>query len=357
MIPFEFASPKTMLDATNAVDHESTMALAGGTTLLDLMKLNVLQPKKVVSIAPLLGNSVRMEDGTLTIEAGCTMAQLADHELVRDSFPVLRQSLITAASPQIRNMATIGGNLLQRTRSTYFRHPDMPPPEESFDDSQDEKFWHRVDLSSAAVLGNNGRLVGTYPGDFANAVVAFDATVHLEGPDHQRTVQAREFYRKPQQQEIQYNVDLKPGELITAVSFSVTPALKNSLYFKVRERSSYAFALASVAAGLEIDGQGSSAVVKRANIAIGGLGSIPWFSNAAVKAIEGKPATDENFEKAAEAALAEATPPPGSEYRIRLAKRCLIRSLRRLRDAGPYSDAEIWAMQHGRPSQETQPRP
>ncbi len=348
MIPFEFASPKRLQDATSAIDHKSSMALAGGTTLLDLMKLNVLTPDTVVSVASVLGNSVRLEDDTLTIEAGCTMAQLADHERVRESFPAIRQSLITAASPQIRNMATIGGNLLQRTRSTYFRHPDMPPPDESFDDSNHEKFWHRVDLSSAAVLGNSGRVVGTYPGDFANTVVAFDATLHLEGPDHQRTIHAREFYQIPQRQELQYSVDLKPGELITAISFPVTPALKNSLYFKVRERSSYAFALASVAAGLELEGQGSTATIRQAKIAFGGLGSIPWFSQAAVQALEGKPATDDNFEKAAEAALAEATPPPGNEYRVRLARRCLVRSLRRLRDVGPYSDTEIWAMQHGR---------
>ncbi|MCG6156489.1 FAD binding domain-containing protein [Rubinisphaera margarita] len=348
MIPFEFASPKTLSEASREVDHKSNMALAGGTTLLDLMKLNVLTPNRVVSIAPVLGKEVRLERDTLTIEAGCTMAKLADHEAIRDAFPVIRQSLITAASPQIRNMATIGGNLLQRTRSTYFRHPDMAPPEQSFEAETEEKFWHRVDLSSAAVLGNNGRVVGTYPGDFANTVVAFDGTVHLQGPDNTRTVKARDFYRKPSEKEIQYSVDLKPGELIAAISLPVTPALKQSLYFKVRERSSYAFALASVAAGLELEGEGASATIRHAHVAFGGLGSIPWYSSAAVLALEGEPATDENFEKAAQTALAEAAPPPGNEYRVRLAERSLVRSLRRLRDVGPYTDAEIWAMQHGR---------
>ncbi len=278
----------------------------------------------------------------LVIGAGCTMAKLADDPLVKNRFPVIRQSLILAASPQIRNMATIGGNLMQRTRSPYFRHPDMPLPQVSVS-AKSESFGGDVDTSQMAVLGNGGRLVSMYPGDFGVAVVALNGELELTSQDGSRMVKARQFYQVPDES-FQYTTAIRAGELITSVTIPITPAVKNSIYFKVRERSSYAFALASMAIGLQID----DGKISAANVGIGGLGSIPWHSAEAEQSLIGKPPTDDVFLAAAEAALAGANPPMGLQYKVTLAKRSMIRALQILRDQGPLDDEQLWSTQHGR---------
>ncbi len=346
MIPFEFVSASSLDQAISSVDHGSSMALAGGTTMLDLMKLNVLTPNRLVHVKDLLDPSVRLDGETLVIGAGCTMADLADNANVVDKLPALRQSLILAASPQIRNMATIGGNLLQRTRSTYFRHRDMPDDAVVLSDGEDP-FGTGVDTSCLAVLGNGGRLVGTYPGDLAVALVAFDAAITLQSAVGTRSVAVREFYQLPDDAS-QYTTVMQPHELITSIELPITATLRNSFYLKVRERSSYAFALASAVVGLDLDGQGASAKITAANVGLGGLGSTPWHSPDAEKALIGQPATDATFESAADAALAEANPPVGLEFKVPLAKRVIVRALKTLRDQGPLSDQQLWAMQHGR---------
>ncbi|TWT93127.1 FAD binding domain-containing protein [Neorhodopirellula pilleata] len=338
MIPFKYHQPSSLDDAQSALTQERCMPIAGGTTMIDLMKLNVLKPTKVVHVRSVLDESVETKNGFLVIGGGCTMAGLADHEAVRDRFPVIRQSLILAASPQIRNMATIGGNLLQRTRSPYYRHTDMPLPEEPA-----SRFGEGVETTLLAVLGNGGRLVGMYPGDFAVTVTAFDGQLELSGPDGVRTVAARDFYQVPGES-FQYTTLLQPGELITRVKLPISEPLRNSYYLKVRERSSYAFALASAAVGLQINND----QIEAAHVGIGGLGSIPWHSPEAEAALIGKPPTDATFEAAADAALQTANPPLGLEYKVPLAKRTLIRAWKTLRDQGPLSDEQLWAMQHGR---------
>jgi xanthine dehydrogenase YagS FAD-binding subunit len=346
MIPFQYSLAGNLEGASRLIDHQESMALAGGTTLIDLMKLNVLTPKQVVYLKPHLDVQVREEDGQLIIGAGCTMARLAESPLVRDRFPAVRQSLITAASPQIRNMATIGGNLLQRTRSPYFRHPDMPS-DGVVAGAKESPFGSGAECSTLAILGNGGKLVGTYPGDFAIALLAFDGKVHLQGTKGQRVVPARDFYQLPSATP-EYSTKLEANELITAVSIPLGPATHQSIYLKIRERSSYAFALASAALGLELDGAGTTARIRRACKGIGGLGSIPWNSPEAVKVLEGNLASDEIFIACAEAALADAKPPEGVEYKVTLAKRTIVRALRILRDQGPLTDSQLWAMQHGR---------
>ncbi len=346
MIPFELV-PVTSLDqALSNIDHASSMALAGGTTMLDLMKLNVLTPNRLVHVTKQMDSMVRLVGDALSIGAGCTMADLADNTNVVEKLPALRQSLILAASPQIRNMATIGGNLLQRTRSTYYRHRDMPDDAVVAGDGE-KKFGAGVDTSCLAVLGNGGKLVGTYPGDLAVTLIAFDAQVSLQSDTGTRSVALRDFYQEPDGQS-QYTTVLQPHELITSVNLAITAALRNSLYLKIRERSSYAFALASTAIGLELSGRGSSAKIVAANVGLGGLGSIPWHSVEAEQALVGQFATDATFQAAAEVALAAANPPVGLEFKVPLAKRIVVRALKTLRDQGPLTDQQLWAMQHGR---------
>lgn len=354
MLPFEYLSPETLRDAQVTVDHAKTMALAGGTTLIDLMKLNVLRPVRLVFVKPILDREVRMEETNLVIGAGCSMADLADSEPICDAFPAVRQSLILAASPQIRNMATIGGNLLQRTRSTYFRHPGMPANAE-FEETNLAQ-GTRADATYLAVLGNDGRLVGTYPGDFGVALIAFDGQIEISGTESARIIPARQFFQLPQGQETQYTMPLQRGELITKIIVPLSDAsgansvTRRSIYLKIRERSSYAFALASAAIGLELDGGGPTAAqtVRSVRIGLGGLGSIPWHCAAAEEELLGKQASDANFRRAAEAALADALPPLGTEYKVTLAKRVLVRALQILRDQGALSDQQLWTMQHGR---------
>ncbi len=360
MIPFEFVPVSSIDHALSIIDHTSSVALAGGTTMLDLMKLHVLTPTRLVHVTKHMESTVRLEDDALRIGAGCTMADLADDTQVVEKLPAIRQSLILAASPQIRNMATIGGNLMQRTRSTYFRHRDMPSDAAVASDSVavasdgQESFGQGVDTSCLAVLGNDGKLVGTYPGDFAVALVAFDAQLTLQSNTGTRSVPLRDFYQLPRSQsqlldsQSQYTTVLQPHELIASVSLPITAALRNSLYLKVRERSSYAFALASAAIGLELNGQGASATIVAANVGLGGLGPIPWHSVEAEQALIGRVASDATFQAAADAALAAANPPAGLEFKIPLAKRIIVRALQMLRDQGPLNDQQLWALQHGR---------
>jgi len=353
MLPFEFESPDS-LDAAKAIDHRQVMALGGGTTVLDLMKLNVLQPERLVHVKPLLDDNVEISKQNLVIGAGCTMAKLADSKPVQENFPAIRQSLILAASPQIRNMATIGGNLLQRTRSTYFRHPDIPY--DALDGEKEPLSALGVDATYLAALGNDGRLVGTYPGDFAVALVAFDGSIALSGRDGQRILKARDFYQAPKGNHSQYSTQLGEGELISQIVIPLGngdqsgEVARRSIYFKIRERSSYAFALASVAAGISLDedGPGAEQTIREARIGIGGLASIPWHSREAEQALIGKKASDETFQAAADAALASARPPVGTEYKVNLAKRAIVRSLQILRDEGPLDDQRLWTLQHGR---------
>ena len=350
MVPFRFTAAQSAdvvpkrVGRASGDDRSSVAYLAGGTTVVDLMKLNVLTPASLVSVEPILSDEVTFADGTLSVGAGCTMADLADHRAVRERFPALRHSLLLAASPQIRNMATVGGNLLQRTRCPYFRHTDMRCNKRE-PGTGCGALEPRADRHLLAVLGVSDHCIANYPGDMAVAMAALDAVVHLTGADGDRTVPLRDFHKLPGDTPHVETV-LKPGELITRVSIPASPVARNSWYLKVRERSSYAFALAGAAVGLELDG----VAVGDCRIALGGMATKPWASEAAEDALRGKLATDDMFEVAANAALADADPPAGLEWKVTLAKRTVVRALKHLRDHGVPGDAELWAMQHGRPA-------
>ncbi|QDT17433.1 FAD binding domain-containing protein [Alienimonas californiensis] len=338
MVPFTFSSAADPAAAA----RPSAAYLAGGTTMADLMKLNVLTPEEVTFVRPALSAEVTKTDDGLRVGAGCTMAALADHPLVRSNLPAVRHALILAASPQIRNMATVGGNLLQRTRCPYFRHTEYRCNKRepgSGCDAQEEG----ADRSLMAVLGVSDRCIANYPGDFAVAFAALGGSVKTERPDGGRTIAATDLHRLPGDTP-EIETVLRPGELITHLTLPFSPAAANGWYCKIRERSSYAFALASAAVGLELDGDR----VKSCHIALGGVGVKPWRSPEAEATLTGKAATDEQFAAAAEAALADADPPKGTEYKVTLAKRTLAYALRRLRDDGPPDDATLFALQHGR---------
>ena len=340
MIPFQFETATSPADAAGRLAADGAIAIAGGTTVVDLMKLNVMTAERVVSVKPVLSSEVRVQRDAVEIGAGCTMSQCAETPGLAEAFPALRQSLLLAATPQIRNMATMAGNLLQRTRSPYFRHTDLPVEgPNAADDGLDAE----ADPSLLAVLGNDGRLVGTYPGDFGVVFAAFGGEVITTGSGGERTIAAGDLYREPAGIEHQYSTTLG-DDVITSLRLPINPRTNRSLYFKVRERSSYAFALASAAVGLELDGQ----TIRSASIGLGGLGSVPWRSDEAVDVLTGAAATDDRFEKAADAALAAARPPAGAEFKVVVAKRTLVRALRQLRDEFPIGDERMWAQQHGR---------
>jgi xanthine dehydrogenase YagS FAD-binding subunit len=343
MKPFQFLNPGSLDKALETSDDQDSMWLSGGTTLVDLMKLNILTPTQLVFVKPLLSTTIQEQDGELFIGAGCTMAEVASHQVVAEKAPVIKQSLLLAASPQIRNMATIGGNLLQRTRSPYFRHIEFEDRPRQVNDRGSQE----AEDSSMAILGHNGSLVGTYPGDFGVALTALGGKLHLKSRDAERVVEARQFYLPPAKSH-NYRTILRSGEIIAGLSIPVSAASMRSMYLKVRERSSYAFALASAAIGLALEGTGTSAKIIDARVGLGGIATIPWASPEAEAALRGQSASDAVFETAATAALAAAQPPTGVEFKVTLAKRVLVRALQTLRDHGVPDDRAMWAFQHGR---------
>lgn len=349
MKPFQFVQPRSIDEALRSSAGGDATWLAGGTTLVDLMKLNVLTPSTVVSIKPLLDVKIEEHSDRIYVGAGCTMAQVADDDLIKRYAPVVRHSLILAASPQIRNMATVAGNLLQRTRFPYFRHIDFPEVAsgQTIEGDLASAKAQGIDCSMMAVLGHNGRLAGTYPGDLGVAFVALNGTVHVRGAGGERTMAARQFFAPPQDA-AEYKTALQAGELIVGLSLPKSPVAKHSLYLKIRERSSYAFALTSAAVGLQLDGQGASAKVVDVCLGLGGVATIPWSSPDTEKIMRGRPATDALFVEAAEAAFSRAVAPEGMQWKVTLAKRVLVRGLQMLRDQGVPSDRDIWSFQHGR---------
>ena len=344
MTPFTLAPPADTAAAAAArvaADPDAAF-LAGGTTMADLMKLNVLLPGRLEYVRPALSAEIEETDAELRVGAACTMAALADHPAVRSRFPAVRHTLILAASPQIRHMATVAGNLLQRSRCPYYRHPEWDRHEPAPDPTADG-----ADRSMAAVLGVTAPYTPKYPGDMAAAMAAFGARVETAHPDGGRAIAVVDLH-DPDSPAPHANTVLRQGELITHLVIPKSAAAANSWYHKVRERSSYAFALASAAVGLELDGTGPSATVTDAKIGLGGVASRPWRAREAEDALIGKPATDANVAAAAKAAFASAKPPAGQEWKVTLGERTLAHALRRLRDRGVPDDRALFAMQHGR---------
>jgi xanthine dehydrogenase YagS FAD-binding subunit len=294
--------------------------LAGGTNLVDLMKLGVMEPEVLVDVRRLTSGEIEdLPDGGLRIGAAVTNSELAADRRVRSRYPVLSQALLAGASGQLRNLATTGGNLLQRTRCVYFYDTTTPCNKREPGTGCSALDGCNKDH---AILGASRHCVATHPSDMAVAMTALDAVVVVRGPGGERRIPAAELHRLPGD-EPQRDTTLEHAELITAVELPPLGFSSNSRYRKVRERASYAFALVSVAAALQVrDG-----AVHDVRIALGGVAHKPWRARKAEDALRGRPAAEESFRAAAEAELAAAEPLRENSYKVPLAGNVITRTL------------------------------
>src|SRR5712671_2948637 len=295
--------------------------IGGGTTLIDLMKLNVEQPQTLIDINRLpLDKIEALPDGGLTIGAVARNSDLAFHPLVRKNYAVLSEAILSGASAQLRNMATTAGNLLQRTRCVYFRDTAMPCNKREPGSGCGAITGSNRTL---AILGTSDHCIATNPSDMCVAMAALEATIHVEGARGARTIAFGDFHVLPGSTPHRATV-LEPGDLITHVTLPPPTKGSRHVYLKLRDRASYEFALASAAVVLTI----ASGNVTRARIALGGVGTKPWRSYEAEAVLAGGPANDANFRKAAEAALRGAKPQSENGFKIELDRRCLTHALR-----------------------------
>lgn len=301
--------------------------IAGGTTLVDLMKLSVETPKTLVDINLLpLDKIEKLPDGGLRIGAMVRNSDLAWNVDVQKSYAVLSEALLSGASPQLRNMATTGGNLLQRTRCAYFREPGAGTPG-GYGCNKRTPGTGCAALEgfnrSHAVLGTSEHCIATHPSDMCVAMAALEAVVHVEGPKGKRTIAFADFHKLPGDTP-HIESALEPGDLITYVDLPKPIEGAKSTYLKLRDRASYEFALASAAVVARVEG----GHIRYIRVAMGGVGTKPWRSHEAEAALMGKPANATTFKAAAEAALAKARPQKDNAFKVELARRCLVRSLK-----------------------------
>jgi xanthine dehydrogenase YagS FAD-binding subunit len=324
MIDFEYHRATSLDDAVSAGAGTSTKFIAGGTTLVDLMKLDVERPTRVVDINalsrdPRLSGVSELPNGDLRLGALARMSDVAWDRRVSDRYPVVSQSLLLAASGQVRNMATIGGNIMQRTRCWYFRDTAMPcNKREPGSGCSALNGLNRIH----AVLGTSGKCIATHPSDLAVALVAMDAKVIARSSAGERAIPITDFHLLPGEHPEREHA-LRSGELITAIDLPALLFAKRSLYLKVRDRASFAFALASAAVALDVRG----GVIRAARVALGGIGTKPWRSAEAERVLVGRSANASTFRAAAEAALAGAKPSADNAFKVPLAKRTLERAL------------------------------
>ena len=322
MESFRYEQSKTVQSALAAGATQSGKKfVAGGTTLIDLMKLEVEKPPLLVDINRLpLAQVERTGDGGVKIGAMVRNSDLANHELIKQQYLVLSQALLSGASPQLRNMATTGGNLLQRTRCYYFRDIAYSACNKRNPGSGCAAMdgFNRIH----AILGTSEHCIATHPSDMAVAMMALEAVVHTEGSGGAREIPLHQFYKLPGSTPQIENV-LEPNELITFVTLPALAEGTRSQYLKLRDRASYEFALSSAAVVVTLEGDR----IQRARVALGGVGTVPWRSREAEEALEGKPAKDDTFRNAAKAALAAARPLHDNAFKVNLAQLCLRRAL------------------------------
>ena len=316
MRPFAYTKARTVADAGQIVAEDDALAIAGGTNLIDLMKLQVETPGKLADINRIgFADIEDMEDGGLLLGALATNTATAVHPRVRADYPVLSRAILSGATQQLRNKATHGGNLCQRTRCFYFTNIDQP-----CNKREPGSGCGAIDgiAKLHAVLGTSEQCIATYPGDMAVALSALDATVHIAtGNGSQRTVPVRDFHCLPGDTPWRDNV-LEDGEIIMGISLP-RPVGGTQIYRKVRERSSYAFALVSIAAIVEMrDG-----LFTRADLAFGGIAHKPWHDPRIAEALIGQPPTSELFDRAADILLEDARGFGENDFKIPLARRTL----------------------------------
>ena len=322
MNAFDYRRAGSVAEAVRLGQAPGTAYIGGGTNLLDLMKGGVAAPQRLVDVTRLpLADVAERPDGGLSIGALTRNSDVANHPLVRGRYPLLAQALLAGASAQLRNMATVGGNLLQRTRCHYFY------------DTAFERCNKRVPGSGCAardgihrihaVLGASDACIATHPSDMCVALAALRAVVRVRGPGGERSIPMAEFHRLPGDTP-QIDTTLTHGELVTAVDLPRSAFAGHAHYLKVRDRASYAFALVSVAAGLDL----ADGVVRDAGLALGGVAHKPWRVVEAERALVGRPLDDAAMQAAADLLLRGARPHPQNAFKVELARRSIVRALR-----------------------------
>ena len=330
MGPFEYVRADDVAAAVALVSADAGADyLAGGTTQLDLMlKDGVIAPERLVDITRLTLRGVTARDEALLVGALTTMEELAADQTVAVQIPFVREALLAGASPQLRNMATIGGNLLQRTRCRYFRDREVTVCNKRAPGSGCAAL--RGPARMHAILGASDHCIAVHPSDLCVPLVALDAVVDIEGAGGSRSVPLTQFHVLPGDRPDIENV-LEHGELLTRVRIPLLPAGTRSGYLKVRDRASYEFALTSAAAALLIE----DGTIVQARLALGGVGTVPWRAREAEEILNGAPANDQIFHAAAEAALRDPFTVSGTAFKVELAQRTIIRILHTVSGARP----------------------
>ena len=311
-------NPEEAISVINNID--TAKFLGGGTNLLDLMKEGVEQPDHLVDVTRLeLAKITELPDGGVRIGAMARNSDTANHPLIRQRYPVLSQAFLAGASPQLRNMATVGGNLMQRTRCYYFTDTTMPcNKREPGSGCAAIEGFNRIH----AILGASEECIATHPSDMCVALAALDAVVRVQGSNGEREIALVDFHTLPGDTP-QIETELQPGELITAVDLPAADWANKSYYLKVRDRNSYAFALVSVAAALNIQNN----TIQDARVAMGGVAHKPWRAFEAEEMLVGKPVNEDTFRQAAEIALAGAKTYEHNAFKVELGKRAIVRAL------------------------------
>lgn len=322
MQSFAYERAATLAQAIGAAAEPGTAVIAGGTELLNWMKDGIAAPRRLVDLNGLPGlDGVTADDRDLRIGALARMSDLAEHPAIRRDWPAVSQALLQSASAQIRTMASIGGNLMQRTRCPYFRAEAELPCNRRRPGSGCAAL--AGEDRSAAIFGWTEQCIATHASDVAVALAALDAVVHVDGPGGPRAIPVTEFHRLPDYAPVPETA-LEPGELVTAIEVPASAAARRSHYLKLRERASYEFALVSAAVGLDLDGD----VIREARIALGGVAAKPWRLRDAEEALRGMASADEPaLRRALDAGFAEARPRRGNGFKVELAKRAVIRAL------------------------------
>lgn len=319
MNPFHYSKPDSVQDAVHLAGPASRF-IAGGTNLLDLMKENLTRPEHLIDITGLPLNDVtETAQGGVVIGALVSNADLAWHPLIEQRYPMLSQAILAGASPQLRNMASTGGNLLQRTRCYYFYDASVPcNKREPGSGCPAREGLNRIH----AILGASAQCVATHPSDMCVALAALEAVVHVHGRGGARTIAFADFHRLPGDTPERDN-QLADDELITAIELPAAGFAEHSHYLKIRDRASYAFALVSVAAALDITGS----IIRQARLVLGGVAHKPWRDESVEKWLVGKSVSDETFTAAADAMLQHAQPLEHNAFKVQLARRAIVRAL------------------------------
>ncbi|HXG84594.1 MAG TPA: xanthine dehydrogenase family protein subunit M [Pyrinomonadaceae bacterium] len=332
---FSYARAIDVSDAVSEISADNRAKfIAGGTNILDLMKENVSHPSKLVDINRLPLNTIEdNENGGLRLGSLCTNAETAYHEQVERRYPLLSKAILAGASLQLRNMATNGGNLLQRTRCYYFY--DVATP---CNKREPNSGCSAIDGFNRmhAIFGTSENCIATYPGDMANALAALEAVVNVEGENGKRRIKFEDFHRLPGDTP-QLDTNLRGDEIITSIDLPEKGFALNHAYLKLRDRTSYAFALVAVAVGLEMDGDS----IKEVRLVLGGAAHKPWRNREAENLLTGKTATKENFQATAEMVFREAKGFEHNAFKIELGRRAVVRALRQAVEMKRESDTQF----------------